>query len=201
MKVTFIIYALVLIFSFGQATNSSNISAEKISTLLKTFHVNHPIIQNSLLSKINLKNIIKGLSFHGHSIGFNQNLVTHNYHSFLIFTQIEDFNWTLRLTNAPVLVISRIQNEKIFEGLEVPIRDEIIFYDWNSQKVHETYKINKVQVKRCLGQVENVVNENNNRLISKFAPAEDYVASMIKRRSNFYGLHMNYLVIKYTYLI
>ena len=151
MKVTFIIYALVLIFSFGQATNSSNISAEKISTLLKTFHVNHPIIQNSLLSKINLKNVIKGLSFHGHSIGFNENSI-HYYQSLIIFTKIQNFNWTIR-TNAPVLVVSNIQNEKYLGNIKVSIRDEILFYDWTSEKVYEAYTINNIQVIRHLGHV------------------------------------------------
>ena len=195
MKVTLplFIFSAALVVANG---NSSNICTEKISTLLKEFHVNQPIIQNSLLSKINLKTVIKGLSLHGHSIGLKNPNFVHNYHSFLIFTQIQKFNWTFRSTNAPVLVISSIQNERDFDRLEVPIRDEILFYDWNSQIVHETYKINKVHVKRCLGRV---VNDENNRLISKFAPAEDYVASMIKRRSNFYGLHMNFLVIKDIY--
>ena len=160
---------------------ATNILEDTISFVIKEFQINQPIIENKLLSKNSFIDLMKKLSSSGHSTGFCEKKNHHQYQSYIIFTQIRNFNWTFR-TKAAVLVVSDIQNEKDLSNVNASISDELFFMDRNSQKVYEAYQINKVQITKFLGKFHDD---------TKFIPSENYVTPMVKRRNNFYGLQLN----------
>ena len=184
---SFIVYAFTVYF--GIVTCNENI-ADKIPLFVETFQIFNPIIENTLLNQYKLINVVKSLSSHGHEINFDQKKA-HRYQSYLIFTQIDNFNWTSR-TDAPVLVVCDIQNEKDLSKVNVPISEELFFMDWKSQKVYEAYQINNIQIIRYLGQFQDPIKGNSEKLIrSHFVRSEYYSTPMTKRRSNFHGLKLN----------
>ena len=131
--------------------SASSTLEDNLSFVIKEFQINQPIIQNKLLSQNSFIRLFKKLFSNGHSTGFCQNNIHYQYQAQIIFTGINNFNWTFQ-TKAPVLVVSDIQNEMDLNNVNVSISDELFFLDRNSLKVYETYQINKVQVTKFLGK-------------------------------------------------
>ena len=75
---------------------ATNILEDTISFVIKEFQINQPIIENKLLSKNSFIDLMKKLSSSGHSTGFCEKKNHHQYQSYIIFTQIRNFNWTFR---------------------------------------------------------------------------------------------------------
>ena len=173
---------------FGLVT--ANNLVDNIPVIMEKFQINQPIIENTFLSQIHLFNVVKRLSLNGHSGGLKKNKI-HPVQAFIIFSQINNFNWTFH-THAPVLVISNIQKEEDLGKVNVQISDEVLFMDWKSQKVYEAYQINNKHVIKYLGQFQDPIEGNNEKLIpSHFVRSDNYLIPMIKRRKNFHGLQLN----------
>ena len=83
---------------------------DKIPPILDEFKINQPIIRNALLDSKDLTNIVKRLCLKGYSINFSKNHTDYTYQSFLIFTNLTNFKWS-PTSYAPILVVSRIQNQ------------------------------------------------------------------------------------------
>ena len=158
-----------------------------LPAILEEFKINKPIILNTKLGTNDLANVVKHLSFKGFSISFSQNKQNNlPYQSYLIFSNLRNFKWN-QTTYAPILVVSRIKNEIDFMQVDVSIGCQVLFIDWFSLKVYESYTVNKVHVTKYLGQFEEI-KKGMNGLI--FIPSKDYTHSMEKRRGNFYGLQI-----------
>ena len=164
--------------------SASNILEDNLSLVIKEFQINHPIIQNKLLSQNSFIRLFKRLLSNGHSTGFCQNNVHYQYQAQIIFTRISNFNWTFQ-TKAPVLVVSDIQNEMDLNNVNVSISDELFFLDRNSLKVYETYQINDVQVTKFLGKF----GIGKSKL--EFRPSVNYLTPIVKRRNNLHGMQLN----------
>ena len=161
---TFIFLALTV------SVSVSNILEDNLSFIIKEFQINQPIIQNKLLGQNSFIHLLKKLSLKGHSTGFCQNKIHHQYQAQIIFTQISNFKWTFH-SKAPLLVVSDIQNEKHLSNVNVSIRDELFFMDRNSLKVYEAYQINEVQVTRYLGKFHDDADKSK----LEFMPSEHFV--------------------------
>ena len=182
------VYAFTLYF--GIVACNDDLLSDKIPLFVETFHIYNPIIENTLLNQYQLINVVKSLFSYGHKMNFDQKK-THHYQSYLIFTQIDNFNWTSR-TDAPVLVVCNIQNKNDLNKVNVSISEELFFMDWKSQKVYEAYQINNIQIITYLGRFQDPIQGNNETLISShFVQSEYYLVPMMKRRSNFHGLKLN----------
>ena len=173
--------------------NSNYVKPDDIPPILDEFKINQPIIQNTLLDSKDLTNIVKYLSFKGYSLGFRQNQTFQPYQSFLIFTNLRNFKWNLP-TYAPILVITRIQNEIDLKQVDVSIGSEVLFLDWFSLRVFEAYNVNKAHVTRYLGQFQ---EKNMGKRDMIFFQSKDYIPSIEKRRQNFYGLQINVATTSY----
>ena len=160
--------------------------SKPLPAILDEFKINKPIILNTILGANDLANVAKHLTFKGFSISFSQKQNELPYQSYLIFTNLRNFKWNLT-TYAPILVVSRIKNEIDFKQVDVSIGSQVLFIDWFSLKVYESYTVNNVHVTRYLGQFEEI-NESKNSFI--FFASKDYTRSMVKRRGNFYGLQI-----------
>ena len=155
-------------------------------SILDQFKICHPIIINTLIDVNALMSIVKCMSFEGQQINFNQNGIDLPYQSYLIFTKLRNFTWNSP-TYAPILVVSRIENENDLNKADVSIGSEVLFLDWFSLKVYESYRVNEIKVTRYLGQFqENKIGKH--RMI--FVQSKDYTFSMEKRRDNFFGLNI-----------
>ena len=120
-------------------------SSDYIPSILDEFKIHHPIIINSLFDANDLMSIVKCMSFKGHRINFSQNRSYQPYQSYLIFTNLRNFKWNLP-TYVPILVVSRIKNENDLKEVDVSIGSQVLFLDWFSLKVYESYTVNKVHV-------------------------------------------------------
>lgn len=185
--ILFRIFCLYLGFA-----KSDSVKPDNIPPILDQFKINDPVIQNTLLDANDMTNIVKYLSFKGYTLGFSQNKTALTYQSFLIFTNLRNFKWNIP-TYAPILVISRIQNEIDLKQVDVSIGSEVLFVDWFSLKVFEAYNINKVHVTRYLGQFQ-VIDKGKNGIL--FFGSKDYTQSMEKRRGNFYGHQIKIVMTK-----
>ena len=118
-------------------------------------------------------------------INLNQNSISHKHQAFITCTNnLIDINQN-KQTNAPVLVISKIQNEMDLNEIKISVGDEVYFLDKNNFKIYEAYEINQIHIIRYLGQFHHV--EKNSIL---FSPANDFVDSIVERRTNFHGLQL-----------
>lgn len=166
---------------------SSNGLPDDIPSILDEFKIRHPIIINTLIDDKDLVSTVKYMSFKGHQINFSQNQTHHQpYQSNLIFTNLRNFKWNLP-TYAPILVVSRIKNEMELNQVDVSIGSQVLFLDWFSLKVYESYTVNKIHVTRYLGQFQEKKNGKNDMI---FFQCKDYTPSIEKRRQNFYGLQI-----------
>ena len=174
----------LILLALAVGISASDILEDNLSFVIKEFQINHPIIQNKLLSQNSFIHLFKKLLSNGHSTGFCQNNIHYQYQAQIIFTQISNFNWTFQ-TKAPVLVVSDIQNEMDLNNVNVSISDELFFLDRNSLKVYETYQINDVQVTKFLGKF----GIGKSKL--EFRPSVNYLTPIVKRRNNFHGMQLN----------
>ena len=62
--------------------SASNILEDNLSFVIKEFQINHPIIQNKLLSQNSFIRLFKKLLSNGHSTGFCQNNICKSCHIF-----------------------------------------------------------------------------------------------------------------------
>ena len=166
--------------------DSSYGSLNEIPAILDEFQIHHPIIINTLIDAKNLMSIVKCMSFKGHRINFSQNRSYQPYQSYLIFTNLRNFKWNLP-TYVPILVVSRIKNENDLKEVDVSIGSQVLFLDWFSLKVYESYTVNKIPVTRYLGQFQEKKKDKQDMI---YVQSMDYKFSMEKRRENFYGLQI-----------
>ena len=159
-------------------------SLNHMPAILDEFKIHHPIIINKIVDTKDLVCIVKSMSFQGHQIHFIQNGIDLPYQSYLIFTNLRNFEWN-QPTYVPILVVSKIENENDLEKVNVSIGSEVIFLDMFSLKVYESYTVNKILVTRYLGQFQ---ENKDDKFGLIFIQSKDYVFSMVKRRDNFYGL-------------
>ena len=164
---------------------------DKLPLILDEFKINQPIIRNTLLDGKDLTNIVKNLCLKGHRINFSQNVQNHTtdqntYQSYLVFTNLINFKWKLT-SYAPILVVSRIQNQIKLKDVDVSIGSQVLFLDWFSLKVYEAYSVNNKHITRYLGQFKESKTIKDSLL---FNPSKDYIPSIEKRRKNFYGLEI-----------
>ena len=176
----------ILFYIYTDFLKRSHGSLNYIPTILDEFKLHHPIIINTLIDAKDLVSIVKSMSFQGHQINFNQNGNNMPYQSYLIFTKLRNFKW--KLTNyVPIMVISRIENAIDLKKVDVSIGSEVLFLDWFSFKVYESYTVNEIHITRYLGQFQ--VNETGRHGMI-FVPSKDYTSSMEKRRDNLHGLNI-----------
>ena len=164
---------------------------DKLPLILDEFKINQPIIRNTLLDGKDLTNIVKNLCLKGHGINFSQNVQNHTndhntYQSYLVFTNLINFKWKLT-SYAPILVVSRIQNQIKLKDIDVSIGSQVLFLDWFSLKIYEAYSVNNKHITSYLGQFQESTTIKDGLL---FKPSKDYIPSIEKRRKNFYGLEI-----------
>ena len=117
------------------------------------------------------------MSFKGHQINFSQNQTHQPYQSYLIFTNLRNFKRN-QPTYAPILVVSRIQNETELNQVDVSIGSQVLFLDWFSLKVYESYTVNKIHVTRYLGQFQDQKKGKHDMM---FFQSKDYIPCIEKR--------------------
>ena len=157
-----------------------------IPSILDKFNIHHPIVINMMIDTKDLMSIVKCMSLEGQRIIFRQNQMDQPYQSYLIFTNLGNFKWN-QPTYVPTLVVSRIENENDLKKVDISIGSEVLFLDWFSLKVYESYTVNNILVTRYLGQFQK--NKNGMHGII-FVKSKDYKFSAEKRRDNFYGLNI-----------
>ena len=165
---------ILIVLALTVGISASKISEDTLSFVIKEFQINQPMIQNKLLSQNSFLHLLKKLSINGHAVGFYKNKIHHQYHAYIIFTKISNFNWTIQ-TKAAVLVVSDFLNEKDLSNVNVSICDELFFIDRNSLKVYEAYIINEVKVIKYLGRFH--YDTNKSKL--EFMRSENYLTPMV----------------------
>ena len=180
-----------LYLGFFKSTYSS---PDDIPSILDEFNIYHPIIINTMTDTKDLMRIVKSMSFNGQSINFNENKINRLYQSYLIFTNLKNFKWH-EPTSAPILVVSTIKNEIDLKHTNVSIGSQVLFLDWFSLKVYESYNVKKVHVTRYLGQFQ---EKEECKPGMMFVPSKNYSLSMEKRRKNFYGLQIKVAISKFS---
>ena len=177
-------FTLSIGLNFGLAL--SNI-IDILPNFMEEFRIYQPFIINDMLEIKYVKEVVKNLNYQGYSIGFGQKEVLNQYLSYVIFTDhLSQVNWNIP-SFAVMLVVSKIQAEEDLMEVEVGIGCEVLFLDWVSYKVYESYTINKVQITRYLGQFQ---ANNGGRATAKFIPSKDYISNMENRRCDFYGIQL-----------
>ena len=177
------VFALSISLNFGLAI--SNTVVDILPNFMEEFRIYQPIILNDMLEMKNMKEVVKNLNYQGYSIGFGQKQILNKYRSYVIFTDhLTQFKWNIP-TYAVMLVVSKIQNEEDLKKVDVGIGCEVLFLDWVSRKVYESYAINKIQITRYLGHFN-----QNNAGETIFVSSQDYIPNMENRRGNFYGLEL-----------
>ena len=181
-------FFLFLILSLGIVKNINGSISETLPAILDEFQINQPIVMNKMLDTTEFTKVVKGLSYQGYKIGFSQNEINQYYQSYVIFTDLSsNFKWNQK-TNAPLLVVTNIENEVGLQEVEVSIGSEVLFLDLLSLKVYEAYTVNEMHIVRFLGQFQEY---DALKKIPRFFQSEDYIPSIEKRRRNLYGLQIS----------
>ena len=146
------------------------------------------ILGDKSTSKKELIEVVKNLNYHGYSIGFGQKQLNQYQSCVLFMDDLTQFKWNNPTYN-PILVVSRIRTEQDLKEVDVfvSIGSEVLFLDWVSLKVYESYTINKIQITRYLGQFQ---ANNSGKAVAKFVPSIDYISNMENRRCDFYGIQL-----------
>ena len=156
-----------------------------LPNFMEEFRIYQPFIINDMLEIKYVKEVVKNLNYQGYSIGFGQKQVINQYLSYVIFTDhLSQVKWNIS-SFAVMLVVSKIQAEEDLKKVEVGIGCEVLFLDWVSYKVYESYTINKIQITRYLGQFN--LNSAGETI---FISSQNYIPNMENRRGNFYGLQL-----------
>ena len=159
---------------------------EILPSIMVEFRFNQFITIDNKLGWNDMNNVVKNLNHQGYFIGFSQKQ-SDKYQSRLIFTNnLTQFQWT-NPTYAPILVVFKMQTEADLKEVDVSIGSEVLFLDWYSFKVYESYSINKIKIRRYLGQLQTY---NTSKESSRFFPSEDFIPNMENRRGNFFGMQL-----------
>ena len=167
---------------------SNAITPEILPAIMDEFKIQQPIIHShgKMSESAQMIEVVKIFNYQGYSIGFSQKQLD-KYQSSIIFTdELKQFKWT-DPTFVPILTVSMIQTEEDLMEVDVSIGCEVLFLDWVSLKVYESYTINNIQITRYLGQFQ---QNHGSGAAGKFVPAIDYISNMENRRCNFYGLQI-----------
>ena len=178
--------ALHILIHFGLIKKCHAIP-DIIPAVMDEFKIYQPtILLGSMFQMKKMTQIAKNLNYHGYLINFSQKQLN-QYQSGVIFTDdLNQFKWN-NPTNAPVLVVSKIETKEDLREVEVSIGSEVIFLDRISLKVYESYTINKVKIRRYLGQFQANVG---GKATATFFPSKDYISNMENRRCDLYGLEI-----------
>ena len=175
-------YVLSMCLHFGLAISSL---IDILPNIMDEFRIYQPIILDDML-EMNMIELVQNLNYQGYSIGFSQKQIT-QYQSFIIFTNhLTQFKWK-NPTYAPILVVSKMETENDLKEVDVSVGSEVLFLDWDSLKVYESYIINKIQITRYLGKFQ---ANNGGKASATFVPSNDYISNMENRRSDFYGIQL-----------
>ena len=163
-------FVLSVWMHWGLAEKWHAIPPDILPAILDEFRVYQPIIiGDKSTSKKEMIEVVKNLNYHGYSICFSQKQLN-QYQSYVIFTDdLTQFKWN-NPTYAPILIVSTIQTEEDLKDVDVSIGCEVLFLDWVSLKVYESYTINKIQITRYLGQFQ---ASNSGKAVAKFVPSKD----------------------------
>ena len=101
-----------------------------LPNIMEEFKIYQPtILLNNNFEMKNMTQIVKNLSYQGYLIGFSQKQLN-QYQSCVIFTDdLTQFKWN-DPTNAPILVISKIETNEDLKEVDVSIGSEVLFLDW-----------------------------------------------------------------------
>ena len=175
-------YKLSMSLNFGLAISTF---IDILPNIMDEFKIYQPVILDDM-SEMNMKEVVKHFNFLGYSVGFSQKQMT-QYQSFIIFTNhLNQFKWK-NPTYTPILVVSKIENDNVLTAVDVSVGSEVLFLDWNSLKVYESYRINKIQITRYLGKFH---TNNGSKSLATFVPSKDYLSNMENRRCDFYGIQL-----------
>ena len=176
------VFTLSIGLNFGLALSTI---VNILPHFMEEFRIYQPLIINDMLEMKYIKEVVKNLNYQGYSIGFGQKQVLNQYLSYVIFTDdLSQVKWNIP-SFAVMLVVSKIQAEEDLMEVELGIGCEVLFLDWVSNKVYESYTINKIHITRYLGQFnQNISGE------TIFVSSQDYIPNMENRRGNFYGLQL-----------
>ena len=173
-------YKLSMCLNFGLAISTF---IDILPNIMDEFKIYQPVILDDM-SEMNMKEVVKHFNFLGYSVGFSQKQMT-QYQSFIIFTNhLNQFKWK-NATYSPILVVSKIESDNVLKAVDVSVGSEVLFLDWNSLKVYESYRINKIQITRYLGKFH---TNNGSKSLATFVPSKDYLSNMENRRCDFYGM-------------
>ena len=176
------VFTLSIGLNFGLALSTI---VNILPHFMEEFRIYQPLIINDMLEMKYIKEVVKNLNYQGYSIGFGQKEVLNQYLSYVIFTDdLSQVKWNIP-SFAVMLVVSKIQAEEDLMEVELGIGCEVLFLDWVSYKVYESYTINKIHITRYLGQFN-----QNSAGETIFVPSQDYIPNMENRRGNFYGLQL-----------
>ena len=160
---------------------SNTLSANVILTIMGNFKIRNPIIINTQSKRSKNIQLFKVFSQNGQQITFNIKNIQKSQ-SFIIFTEIEKLKWEIH-TNGPILVITRIEDKSNLYTLNINIGTEMYFLDYKTLKIFESYVINGRHIVKYFGQFQ--MHDQIN-----FVKTDDYIPSLIKRRSNFHGMQL-----------
>ena len=176
------VFTLSIGLNFGLALSTI---VNILPHFMEEFRIYQPLIINDMLEMKYIKEVVKNLNYQGYSIGFGQKQVLNQYLSYVIFTDhLSQVKWNIP-SFAVMLVVSKIQAEEDLMEVELGIGCEVLFLDWVSNKVFESYTINKIHITRYLGQFN-----QNSAGETIFVSSQDYIPNMENRRGNFYGLQL-----------
>ena len=153
-------------------------------TIINHFNISNPSILGNNLTVIEKINLFKELSDDGHSTNIHLNY-SNRYPSFILkVSDIRNFNWEIQ-TDAPALVLSKIQTERELNSVNLPIDAEVYFVDQITLRIYEAYAIKNKHISRYLGQF--IVQLDGSISYKK---SIDYEESLFKRRGNFNGIEL-----------
>ena len=159
-----------------------------LPVIMNEFKIYQPIIfADNSTSKNEMIEVVKNLSYQEYSIGFGQTPLNWYQSSIILIDDLSQFRWKNQ-TYAPILVVSNTQSEEHLKEVDVSIGSEVLFLDWLSLKVYESYTINKIQITRYLGQFQ---ENNGSKAELKFVPSTNYISNMENRRNDFHGLELS----------
>ena len=142
-----------------------------LTTIMDEFRIYQPFILGDILKLKEMVEVVKNLNYHGYSIGFSQKQL-HMHQSCVVFIDdITQFKWN-NPTYVPILVVTKIKTEDDLKKVDISIGSEVLFLDWDSLKVYESYTINKIQISRYLGQFQ---ASNSGMADAAFVPSIEFL--------------------------
>ena len=163
-------FVLSIWMHWGLVEKCHAIPPDILPTILDEFRIYQPITQFDMLKMKEKIEVVKTFNYHGYSFGFSLKQ-PNQYQSSVIFTDdLTKFKWN-DPTYVPILVVSKIQNEEDLTKVNISIGSEVLFMDWDSLKVYESYTINKIQITRYLGQFQ---GNDRSKAEAKFLPSINY---------------------------